>query len=395
MVDLGVTPTSNVFVLREHLDLPEDRLRLRVLYCDQCWLVQTEDVVGRESLFVPDYAYFSSMSSTWLDHASTYCQVMIHRFDLGADSQIVEIASNDGYLLRNFQAAGIPNFGVEPTRACASAARAIGVETVEGFFGVDLAQSLKAKGKSADLMVANNVLAHVPDINDFVVGFSIILKPTGVVTFEFPHLLRLVQDMQFDTIYHEHFSYLSLTSVMTILKANGLTIFDVEELSTHGGSLRVFAQRQDTATRVPSSNVADLLALEAAAGVTTHAFFVGFQDAAEAVASRFLAFLKTAQREGKKVAAYGAAAKGNTLLNFAGVDRDLIDYVVDKSPSKIGRFLPGSHIEVVAESVLRAEQPDYVVILPWNIADEISVQSSYIRDWGGQFVTAIPEIRVF
>jgi len=391
-LDLGVAPPSNAYLEASELDAPETWFPLHVLYCDQCWLVQTADFAERELLFSKDYAYFSSMSSSWVAHAQRYAKEIIQRLGLSASSRVVEIASNDGYLLRHFQNAGIPCLGVEPTAACAQASRSLGIETVEEFFGVDLAAHLKEQGYTADLMVANNVLAHVPDINDFTAGFTTLLADDGIATFEFPHFLHLVEGGQFDTIYHEHFSYLSLTAVARIFDANGLEVFDVEQLSTHGGSLRVFAQRKDTGRRPLETSVEQLLEQERAAGMTTHAFYDGFQGRAEKIRNDFISFLIEARRQGKRVAAYGAAAKGNTLLNFAGIKRDLLAFVVDKSPLKVGRFMPGSRIPIVSEERITEYQPDYVVILPWNIADEVEEQLDYVRGWGGRFVTAIPEI---
>lgn len=394
-LDLGVAPPSNAYLDTSDLEAPETWFPLRVLYCDQCWLVQTADFTERELLFADDYAYFSSMSSSWVEHAKRYAEDISLRLKLNENSRVVEIASNDGYLLRHFKDKRIACLGVEPTAACARASRESGIETVEAFFGVELAQRLRDEGYAADLMAANNVLAHVPDINDFTAGFAILLKETGVATFEFPHLLRLVQGGQFDTIYHEHFSYLSLTAVTRIFAANGLTVFDVEAQPTHGGSLRVFAQRSDTGKIPVCSSVATIIGQENEAGLTTQSFYDGFQTRAETIKDGFISFLIRARQEGKRVAAYGAAAKGNTLLNFAGIKPDLLPYVGDKSPLKAGRFMPGSRIPIVSEDRIADDQPDYIVILPWNIADEVSQQLKYIRDWGGRFATAVPKIRVF
>ncbi len=393
-LDLGVAPPSNAYLTAERLRAAEAWYPLRLLVCESCWLVQTEDFVGRESLFDADYAYFSSVSTSWLAHARRYVEDMTARFGLGTASRVVEIAANDGYLLQYVQRAGIPCYGIEPTASTAGAARAKGIEILERFFGVALAEELAAAGRPADLTAANNVLAHVPDINDFVAGFARLLKPTGVATFEFPHLLRMARENQFDTAYHEHYSYLSLTAVARIFAANGLAVFDVEELPTHGGSLRVFAQRADTGGQPISERVDAMQAREAAQGVATSAFYQGFQTRAEKVKDDFLAFLIDAKRQGKKVAAYGAAAKGNTLLNFAGVKPDLLPYVVDRAPSKQGKFMPGSRIPVVAEDRLRADRPDYVVLLPWNLRDEVSEQLDYVREWGGRIVTAVPALAI-
>jgi len=319
---------------------------------------------------------------------------MAARFGLNGSSHVVEVAANDGYLLQYAKERGIPCLGIEPTTSTADAARAKGIEIVEEFFGAKLGQQLAAQGKQADLTVANNVLAHVPDINDFVGGFAAILKPTGVSTFEFPHLLRLVSENQFDTIYHEHYSYLSLTAVKRIFERNGLSVFDVEELPTHGGSLRVFAQRKDTGKREVSPNVAKLQDRETAAGMTNATFYAGFQDKANKVKNDFLAFLIEAKRAGKTVTGYGAAAKGNTLMNYAGVRPDLMSYVVDRNPAKQGKFLPGCRLPIVAEERLKQTRPDYVVILPWNLRTEVVEQLAYIREWGGKFVTAVPSFKI-
>lgn len=392
-LDLGSAPPSNAYLTPAALNAPEVWYPLRLLVCDQCWLVQTEDHAGREALFSADYAYFSSFSSSWLRHAQAYVQAMQQRFGLGPQSCVVEVAANDGYLLQYVQQAGVPCYGIEPTTSTAQAARAKGIEIVERFFGVELARELAAQGRQADLMAANNVLAHVPDINDFVAGFAVLLKPAGVATFEFPHLLRMVRECQFDTAYHEHYSYLSLGSVQRIFAANGLQVIDVERLPTHGGSLRVYAQRQG-GPHTPSSAVAELLAIEQAAGMNGPDFYADFQSEALRIKRELLSFLLQAQRDGLKVAAYGAAAKGNTLLNFAGVRPDLLPYVVDLNPAKQGHCMPGSRIPIVNEAHLKADRPDRVLILPWNLREEITTQLAYIREWGGQFVTAVPKLHV-
>lgn len=394
LINLGAAPPSNAYLTQQTLHAPEKYFPLRVLVCTECWLVQTEDYAGADELFSADYAYFSSFSTTWLQHAEQYVADMAVRFELNTNSHIIEVAANDGYLLQYAKARNIPCLGVEPTASTANAARAKGIEIVEAFFGVKLAQQLVAQGKQADLTAANNVLAHVPDINDFVAGFSVLLKPTGVATFEFPHLVQLVSENQFDTIYHEHYSYLSLTAVKRIFEHNGLSVFDVEKLPTHGGSLRVYAQRSDSGARETSQNVAELLTSEATAGVTTPEFYNGFQAKADQVKNDFLAFLIEAKRTGKTVAGYGAAAKGNTLLNYAGVRPDLLPYAVDKNPAKQDKFLPGCRIPIVAEDQLKQARPDYVVILPWNLQAEVIEQLAYIREWGGQFVTAVPSLKV-
>ena len=394
LIDLGSAPPSNAYLTATTLHAPEKWFPLKVLVCSECWLAQTEDTTGAEDLFDADYAYFSSYSSTWLRHAERYVADMQACFSLNEKSHVVEVAANDGYLLQYVKARGIACLGIEPTASTAAAARAKGLNIVEDFFGVRLARELAAQGKQADLAAANNVLAHVPDINDFVSGFAALLKPTGVATFEFPHLLRLMAENQFDTIYHEHFSYLSLTAVSRIFAHNGLTVFDVEELPTHGGSLRVFVQRAVSGTHAVIPRVAEMLAREGAAGMSTPDYYVGFQSRADQIKNAFLAFLIEAKNAGKKVAAYGAAAKGNTLLNYAGVRPDLLPWVIDRNPAKQGKFLPGSRIPIVDETRLREERPDYVLILPWNLRGEVMEQLAYIRAWGGQFVTAIPQMGV-
>lgn len=393
-LDLGSAPPSNAYLSEAALRAPETWYPLRLLACESCWLVQTEDHAGREALFTGDYAYFSSFSTSWLTHAGCYVQDMISRFGLTAASCVVEIAANDGYLLQYVQAAGIPCYGVEPTSGTAAAARLKGLEIVERFFGVDLADELAGRGQQADLIAANNVLAHVPDINDFVAGFTLLLKPGGVATFEFPHLLHMVQECQFDTAYHEHYSYLSLTAVQRIFERNGLAVFDVEALPTHGGSLRVFAQRKDSGMYATSPNVAEILKLETDAGMETSAFYADFQEQANRVKNDLLAFLIETRQSGKTIAAYGAAAKGNTLLNYAGVRPDLLPFVVDRNPAKQGKFLPGCRIPVVAEAHLKQARPDLVLILPWNLREEVMAQLAYIQEWGGRFVTAIPRLEV-
>lgn len=394
LIDLGSAPPSNAYLTAQTLHSPEKWFPLRVLVCTECWLVQTGDFAGAAELFDADYAYFSSYSTTWLAHAERYVAEMTDRFSLDAKSHVVEVAANDGYLLQYFRERDIPCLGVEPTTGTAAAARGKGIAIIEDFFGVRLARELATQGKQADLFVANNVLAHVPNINDFVAGFSMLLKPGGVATFEFPHLMRLVTENQFDTIYHEHFSYLSLHAVIRIFGHNGLAVFDAEELPTHGGSLRVFAQRKDTGLHAATSRVAELLKREAAAGVTTTGFYGGFQSKADKVKNDLLAFLIEAKQAGKQVAGYGAAAKGNTLLNYAGVRPDLLPWVVDRNPAKQDKYLPGSRIPIVAETRLQKARPEFVVILPWNLREEVMTQLAYIREWGGRFVTAVPQLEV-
>ena len=394
LVDLGSAPPSNAYLTAEALHAPEMWFPLRVLVCEVCWLVQTEDFAEAEKLFCADYAYFSGFSTSWLDHCKRYVDDVIDRFGLNAGSQIVEVAANDGYLLQYVKERNIPCTGIEPTAKTAAAAKAKGLSIIEEFFGVRLADKMRQQGFTADLTVANNVLAHVPDINDFVSGFSILLKPNGVATFEFPHLLQLIQENQFDTIYHEHFSYLSLTAVSRIFTVNGMRVFDVEELSTHGGSLRIFAQRNDTGVQPVSVHVGGLLDREKRSGVMTAGCYSGFQERASRIKDNLLFFLLEAKKQGKKVAAYGAAAKGNTLMNYAGIRSDLISFVVDRNPAKQGKWMPGSRIPISSEELLKQTKPDYVVILPWNLRAEIVAQLDYIRTWGGRFVTSVPALEV-
>lgn len=393
-LDLGNAPPSNAYLTERSVREPETWYPLRVLVCDACWLVQTEDFACRNELFNNDYAYFSSFSTTWLAHAERYVREMIERFNLDASKRVVEVAANDGYLLQYVLKAGVDGYGIEPTGSTAKAARDKGVDIVEAFFGEGLADKLADDGHQADLMVANNVLAHVPDINDFVRGFTRLLKPDGVATFEFPHLLKMVQGNQFDTAYHEHYSYLSMTAIKRIFEANGLVVFDVEELPTHGGSLRVFAKRRDYGAAAIAPAVSDLLSKEQTAGMADISFYQAFQHNAEQVKDNLVAYLIDAKRRGLKIAGYGAAAKGNTLLNFAGVRPDLLPYVVDKNPAKQGKFLPGSKIPIVDESNIKAKKPDIIFILPWNVRDEIIEQLSYTQSWAAKFVTSVPNLRI-
>ncbi len=393
-IDLGSSPPSNSYLTDETMRGPEKWYPLRVLVCDQCWLVQTEDFVGAEEMFSEEYAYFSSYSSTWVKHAREYVDTMVGRFDFGSESNVVEIAANDGYLLQFFKEKTIPCYGIEPTHSTAQAAREKGIEIIEEFFGVAVAEKLAASGRQADLMIANNVLAHVPDINDFVKGFNILLKPDGIATFEFPHILNLIEQNQFDTIYHEHYSYLSLVAVRAIFENNGLVVFDVEEIPTHGGSLRVYAQCSDTGKQPVSVNIKELLDKEKQAGLSSIEFYIGFQQKAEKIKYDLLTFLMNAKSQKKKVVAYGAAAKGNTMLNYAGVHSDLLGYVVDKNPMKQGKYMPGSRIPIVEEDRLKQDRPDYVLILPWNLSEEITAQLEYINEWGGEVVTAVPKLTV-
>lgn len=394
LVDLGSAPPSNAYLTEQTLRAPEKWFPLHVLVCEQCWLVQTEDFAQAQELFDAEYAYFSGFSKSWLEHCDRYVVDMVKRFHLTSESYVIEVAANDGSLLQYVQAYNIPCLGIEPTASTADAARAKGLSIIEDFFSVALAQQLVAQDRQADLIAANNVLAHVPNINDFIAGFALLLKPQGVATFEFPHLLRLIEGNQFDTIYHEHFSYLSLSAVQSIFTANGLTIFDVEEYPTHGGSLRVFAQRRDTGSYAQTSQVEAILQLEGQVGLCTATYYDAFQTKTDRLKNEFLHFLVKAKQAGKTVAGYGAAAKGNTLMNYAGVRPDLISFVVDKNPAKQGKFMPGSRIPIVNASKLQIAKPDYVLIFPWNIKAEIMQQLNYIQSWGGKFVTMIPSLEV-
>ncbi|WP_445160704.1 class I SAM-dependent methyltransferase [Mycobacterium sp. Dal123C01] len=392
-VDLGFAPPSNAYVYAEDLSNPEVHYPLRVKVCHQCWLVQTEDYARAEELFSADYAYFSSTSSSWLEHASDYARMITERLRLGPESFVIEVASNDGYLLKNFVAAGIPCLGIEPTASTAAAAEALGVPVMREFFGETLGRQLTEEGRPADLIAGNNVYAHVPDINDFTRGLAEALKPDGTVTLEFPHLVPLIEQTQFDTIYHEHFSYLSLTTVARIFAEAGLRVWDVEELPTHGSSLRVYGCHAGAA--IPTTDRVDaLLAREHEFGVTRVETYTKFQQRADRVKDDLVAFLIEQKRAGRRVAAYGAAAKGNTLLNYAGVRPDLLPYVCDAAKSKQGKFLPGSHIPIHSPQALRENPPDYVVILPRNIAREVQSQLSDLADAGVRFVTAVPELSI-
>jgi SAM-dependent methyltransferase len=390
-LDLGFAPPSNAYLTTADLKAPEKHFPLKLLVCDACWLVQTEDYARADELFRPDYAYFSSVSQTWLDHAARYAEEMCDRFDLGARSHVIEIASNDGYLLKNFVARGVPCLGIEPTASTAAASESCGIPTLCEFFGSELATRLAREGRQADLIAGNNVYAHVPDINDFTKGLATILKPTGVLTLEFPHLLQLIEETQFDTVYHEHFSYLSLHTVTAIFASAGLRVWDVQRLTTHGGSLRVFGCHAAN-SRSPTSAVAALLAEEDRRGLRNLASYKTFQQHADRIKNDLVYFLIEQTRVGRSVAAYGAAAKGNTLLNYAGVRSDLLPYVCDAAPSKQGKYLPGSHIPILAPAALRERRPDIVLILPWNIAAEVKAQNAHVLDWGGVFVTAVPKL---
>jgi hypothetical protein len=394
LVDLGQTPLANAYLTDAEVAAGQDRkYALHARVCSSCLLVQVDDSVPPDAIF-SDYAYFSSYSDSWVAHARDYAHAMRDRFGLGPDSQVVEVASNDGYLLQHFVAMGVPVLGVEPAANVAQSAIASGVPTEVAFFGVETAQRLVAQGVRADLTAANNVLAHVPDILDFAKGFASLLKDEGVATFEFPHVLNLIEKVQFDTIYHEHFSYLSLVAVERIFAAAGLRCFDVEELPTHGGSLRLYACRA-TASHRETPLLAGLRAKERAARLHELAGYEGFAPRVAAVKTSFLDFLASAKREGKSVAAYGAAAKGNTFLNFCGVDRNDLACVFDRSLAKQGKVLPGSHLAILPPERISDVRPDYLVILPWNLAREVSASMAVLRDWKGRFVTAVPNIEIF
>jgi len=392
-LDLGFAPPSNAYLSESDLGKPEPCFPLKVMVCTKCWLVQTEDYTQAEDLFSAEYAYFSSTSSSWLAHAKDYAEAMTDRLDLDENSLVIEVASNDGYLLRNFVEAGIPCLGIEPTDSTADAAETLGIPVLREFFGESLGRQLANDGRQADLIAGNNVYAHVPDINDFTIGLKAALRASGTVTLEFPHLMRLLEHTQFDTVYHEHFSYLSLNTVSRIFEQAGLRVFDVEELPTHGGSLRIFGCHQDD-PRATEISVRKLLAEEVAQGLQLLDTYEGFQARADEVRDGLLDFLLACRRDGKSVMAYGAAAKGNTLLNYAGVKPDLLPAVCDAAPAKQGQFMPGSHIPIVKPEKLREIKPDIVLVLPWNLAEEVADQHAYIQEWGGQFAIAVPTMKI-
>jgi SAM-dependent methyltransferase len=392
-VHLGMSPPCERILRADQLNEMEPFYPLHVFVCDSCFLVQLQEYISPGEIF-NDYAYFSSYSDSWLKHASTYTNMIVERLVLGTDHHVVELASNDGYLLQYFVEKGIPVLGVEPAANVAEAAIAKGIPTVVRFFGEETARTLVATEKSADLIIGNNVLAHVPDINDFVTGMQILLKPHGVITMEFPHLMRLIEENQFDTIYHEHFSYLSLISTNQIFAAHGLTIFDVEELPSHGGSLRIYARHTADTSRPVEATVTELLERERNVGTMTLEYYVSFGEQVKQTKRELLSFLITARAEGKTIAGYGAPGKGNTLLNYCGIREDFLDYTVDRNPFKHGKFLPGTHVPVFPPERIRETKPDYVLILPWNLKKEIMGQMAYIREWGGQFVVPIPRVEV-
>lgn len=392
-IDLGVQPLANDYAETAEAAVASPVYPLHARACPGCWLVQVDRVVPPEDIF-SDYAYFSSYSDSWLDHCRRYAEAMIARFDLGAESLVVEIASNDGYLLKHFQNAGVPVLGIDPAANVAEVARAAGIPTETEFFGAAFAQQLVDRGIGADHLSAKNVLAHVPDIGDFVRGVAILLKPDAVFTVEFPHLLGTMRQLQFDQIYHEHFTYLSLLAIERILGDNGLRVFDVERLETHGGSLRVFVCHRD-ARHATTGAVEGVRAEEQAAGLGRADGYAGYDEKVAAIRRGFLDFVAAAKADGKTVAGYGAAAKGNTFLNYCGADSGTLAFIADRSAAKAGKFMPGSAIPVVSPSDIDAARPDYLVILPWNLSREIAAQMAHIRDWNGRFVTAVPEIRVF
>lgn len=392
LVDLGAAPPSNAYLTQETLRAPEKYYPLRVLVCTQCWLVQTEDYAQADELFNADYAYFSSTSSGWLAHASTYAKMIIKRLNLDSSKLVIEVASNDGYLLKNFVAAGIPCLGIEPTASTAAAAEKLDIPVIREFFGEQLGQQLATAGKQADLIVGNNVYAHVPDINDFTRGLKAALKPGGTITLEFPHLMQLLEHTQFDTVYHEHFSYLSLYTAERIFRSCGLRIWNVETLPTHGGSVRIYAGHSENDWPI-SAAVDAMLAEEVRQGMQTRSPYKNFQAKADRVKDELLVFLIGQKRMGKRVVAYGAAAKGNTLLNYAGVKPDLLPFICDAATSKQSKFMPGSHIPILPPTALNEQRPDYLLILPWNITNEVVAQLGCVREWGGRFVVAVPELR--
>jgi SAM-dependent methyltransferase len=393
-VDLGMSPLANSYIKPDQLNRMEPFYPLHVFVCAKCLLVQLEQFSTPHDIF-SDYAYFSSFSDSWLAHAKAYVDMIADRFRLDRNSKVVEIASNDGYLLQNFVARGIPVLGVEPAANVAEVAKKKGINTKVAFFGEKTALDLTAEGWNADLIIGNNVLAHVPDLNDFVKGLKVLLKPTGLITMEFPHLLQLMEQNQFDTIYHEHFSYFSFLAVEQAFARHGMKLFDVEELPTHGGSLRIYVCHDQDTSKPIGTRARELKSREEAAGFGRLNHYLSFGPQVEATKRKLLSFLISAKQEGKRVVGYGAPAKGNTLLNCCGVRTDLIDYTVDRSPHKQGHFLPGVHIPIYGPEKVRETRPDYLLILPWNLREEVMQQMAFIRDWGGKFVVPIPEVRVY
>jgi hypothetical protein len=392
-LDLGDAPPSNAYLSEADLEKPEQCFPLKIMVCTKCWLVQTEDYAQAKDLFSAEYAYFSSTSSSWLAHARAYAEAMTDRLGLDGNSLVIEVASNDGYLLRNFIENGVPCLGIEPTDSTADAAEALGIPVLREFFGESLGRQLASDDKQADLIAGNNVYAHVPDINDFTIGLKAALKASGTVTLEFPHLMRLLEHTQFDTVYHEHFSYLSLYTVSCIFEQAGLRVFDVEQLSTHGGSLRIFGCHDDD-PRATVESVPGLIKEETARGLQTLSTYSDFQARADQVKDALLNFLLDQKREGKSVVAYGAAAKGNTILNYAGIKPNLLPVVFDAAFAKQGKFMPGSHIPILSPAELDRYKPDFLLILPWNIAEEVKQQNAGLEASGTRFVTALPELAI-
>lgn len=392
-LDLGFAPPSNSYLDQAQMRAPEKYYPLKLMVCGECWLVQTEDNDSGDDLFNDDYAYFSSVSTSWLEHAARYVDMIIERLGLGTDSHVIEVASNDGYLLRNFVEAGVPCLGIEPTAGTAEVAAGLGIPQLGEFFSEELGKRLAKEGMQADLIIGNNVYAHVPNINDFTAGLKAALKPGGTITLEFPHLMKLIEERQFDTVYHEHYSYLSLHTVDRMFRHAGLRVFDVEQLTTHGGSLRIYGCHLID-PREAAPRVAAVFGQEDDAGMLGLDRYLSFQPEADMIKNDLLAFLLEQKRAGKSVAAYGAAAKGNTLLNYAGVKPDLVSFVCDAAPSKQNKFMPGSHIPILPPAALAERKPDYVLILPWNIAEEVMQQQMCVHEWGGRFVVAIPELKI-
>ncbi len=393
-VDLGMSPLCESYLSADHLNQMEPFYPLHVYVCGKCFLVQLEEYVTPANIF-SDYAYFSSYSDSWLAHANKYTEQMAERFAIGGQSLVVEVASNDGYLLQYFVEKQIPVLGIEPASNVAAIAVQKGVSTLVKFFGTETARELAASGKKADLLLGNNVLAQVPDLNDFVAGMKILLKPAGVITMEFPHLQRLMEQNQFDTIYHEHFSYFSLITVEKIFAAHGLTLFDVEELQTHGGSLRIYARHTEDSSKSVNNRIAELRAREESMGYSRIEAYSRFAEQVKETKRKLLEFLIEAKRNGKKIAGYGAPGKGNTLLNYCAIRTDFLDYTVDRNPFKHGRFLPGTHVPIYPTDRIRETRPDFVLILPWNLKEEIIKQNAFIREWGGKFVVPIPEVKIY
>jgi len=394
-IDLGMSPIANDCLNQKQLYCAEKFYPLHTYVCEKCLLVQLEEFESPEHIFSNDYLYFSSYSDSWLQHAKAYTDLMVQKFGFAKHHQVVELASNDGYLLQYFQEKEIPVLGVEPAVNVAKVAEGKGIPVVQKFFGVQTARAMVAAGQQADLLVGNNVLAHVPELNDFVAGMKIVLKSSGVFTMEFPHLLQLIEQNQFDTIYHEHFSYFSFLTVEKIFAAHNLTLFDVEELPTHGGSLRIYGRHNSAAEPVVSPRVTKLRQKESNAGLDRIETYLTFGEKVKETKRKLLSFLLNAKAQGKSIVGYGAPAKGNTLLNYCGIRTDVIDYTVDRNPHKQGLFLPGTHIAILSLDKIRETKPDYLLILPWNLKDEIMAQMSYIRDWGGEFVVPIPEVQLY